>query len=146
MKTTKTNTNKLTATQRTAKTVKTLSAKNERTAHENVLLANALYKTEVKTLGFVYSTLKREFYNEEKSALSEAVREIVGKEFPTRTAFKREYKAQSFHVWGGLQTLKRLNPNNKRAERVKRQNKATAKKMGNPIATTAKAKVKTVKA
>lgn len=120
--------NKLTATQRTAQTIKQLSAKNERTAHEGVLLANALYKTESKTLGFVYSTLKREYFNEENTHLSLVVREIVGDTFPTRTAFKKEYKAQTFHIWGGLQTLKRLNPVNKVKARIERQNKAEAKK------------------
>lgn len=124
----KANAVKLTPTQRTAKTIKELSAKSERTAHEGVLLANALYKTEAKTLGFVYSTLKREFFNEENTDLANAVREIVGKDFPTRTAFKREYKAQTFHIWGGLQTLKRLNPVNKIKARIERQNKAVAKK------------------
>ena len=119
---------KLTATQRTAKTIKELSAKTERTAHEGVLLANALYKTEAKTLGFVYSTLKREYFNEENTELANAVREIVGKAFPTRTAFKKEYKAQTFHIWGGLQTLKRLNPVNKVKAKIERQNKAVAKK------------------
>lgn len=120
--------NKVTATQRTANTIKKLSTKEGRTAHESVLLANAQYKTEVKTLGFVYGTLKREYFSEDNTALSLAVREVVGKEFPTRAAFKKEYKAQSFHVWGGLQAVKRLNPVNKVAERVARQNKAEAKK------------------
>lgn len=119
---------KLTATQRTAKTIKDLSTKSERTAHEGVLLANALYKTEAKTLGFVYATLKREYFNEENTDLANAVREIVGKDFPTRTAFKKEYKAQTFHIWGGLQTLKRLNPVNKVKAKIERQNKAVAKK------------------
>ena len=127
-KTTQKESVKLTPTQRTAKTIKDLSAKNERTAHEGVLLANALYKTESKTLGFVYSTLKREYFNEENTELANVVREIVGKDFPTRTAFKKEYKAQTFHVWGGLQTLKRLNPVNKVKARIERQNKAEAKK------------------
>lgn len=119
---------KLTATQRTAKTIKDLSAKNERTAHEGVLLANALYKTEVKTLGYVYGALKFEYFNETETDLGNAVREVVGKEFPTRTAFKKEYKAQTFHIWGGLQTLKRLNPVNKVKAKIERQNKAVAKK------------------
>ena len=120
--------NKVTPTQRTANTIKKLSTKEGRTAHEAVLLANAQYKTEVKTLGFVYGTLKREYFSEDNTALSLAVREVVGKEFPTRAAFKKEYKAQSFHVWGGLQAVKRLNPVNKVAGRIARQNKAEAKK------------------
>lgn len=119
---------KLTATQRTARTIKVLTAKEERTAHESVLLANAQYKTEAKTLGFVYGTLKREYFSEERTPLAIAVREVVGEAFPTRTAFKKGYKAQSFHVWGGLQTLKRLNPVNKVKARIARQNKAEAKK------------------
>ena len=126
--TNKTTANKLTPTQRTAKTIKNLSTKEGRTAHEGVLLANALYKTEVKTLGFVYSTLKREYFSEENTALALAVREVVGKEFPTKAAFKKGYKAQTFHVWGGLQTLKRLNPVNKVKAKIARQNKATARK------------------
>tara|TARA_R110000772_G_scaffold230063_1_gene340865 strand:- start:317 stop:715 length:399 start_codon:yes stop_codon:yes gene_type:complete len=124
----KTTVNKVTPTQRTANTIKKLSTKEGRTAHESVLLANAQYKTEVKTLGFVYGTLKREYFSEDNTALSLAVREVVGKEFPTRAAFKKEYKAQTFHVWGGLQAVKRLNPVNKVAARVARQNKAEAKK------------------
>lgn len=119
---------KLTPSQRTAKTIKELSAKNERTAHEGVLLANAIYKTETKTLNFVYVTLKREYFNEENTDLSIVVREIVGKDFPTRSAFQKGYKAQTFHIWGGLQTLKRLNPKNKLKAKIERQNKATAKK------------------
>ena len=119
---------KLTATQRTARTIKVLTAKEERTAHESVLLANAQYKTEAKTLGFVYGTLKREYFSEERTPLAIAVREVVGDSFPTRAAFKKGYKAQSFHVWGGLQTLKRLNPVNKVKARIARQNKAEAKK------------------
>jgi len=119
---------KLTATQRTARTIKVLTAKEERTAHESVLLANAQYKAEAKTLGFVYATLKREYFSEERTPLAIAVREVVGEAFPTRSAFKKEYKAQSFHVWGGLQTLKRLNPVNKVKARIARQNKAEAKK------------------
>lgn len=129
MKATATTTaNKLTPTQRTAKTIKTLGTKEGRTAHEGVLLANALYKTEAKTLGFIYATLKREYFSEENTPLAIAVREVVGKEFPTRTAFKKGYKAQTFHVWGGLHTLKRLNPVNKVKAKIARQNKATAKK------------------
>lgn len=120
--------NKLTATQRTANTIKNLSTKEGRTAHEGVLLANALYKTEAKTLGFVYATLKREYFSDDNTPLALAVREVVGKEFPTKAAFKKGYKAQTFHVWGGLQTLKRLNPVNKVKAKIARQNKATARK------------------
>lgn len=120
--------NKLTATQRTANTIKNLSTKEGRTAHEGVLLANALYKTEAKTLGFVYATLKREYFSEDNTPLAIAVREVVGKSFPTKAAFKKGYKAQTFHVWGGLQTLKRLNPVNKVKAKIARQNKATARK------------------
>ena len=120
--------NKLTATQRTANTIKALSGKGERTAHEGVLLANALYKTEAKTLGFVYGTLKREYFSIEEGGLALVVREVTGDEFPSRAAFKIAYKAQTFHIWGGLQTIKRLNPVNKVAAKVARQNRAEAKK------------------
>lgn len=127
-KTTKKVAVKLTQRQRTAKTIKNLSAKTERTAHEGVLLANAIYKTETKTLNFVYVTLKREFFNEENTDLAIVVREIVGANFPTRAAFLKEYKANGFHIWGGLQALKRLNPKNKLKAKIERQNKAVAKK------------------
>jgi len=120
--------NKLTATQKRAKSIKVLSAKKERTAHESVLLANALYKTEQRTLGFVYVTLKREYYSEESTPLANEVKTIVGAKFPTKAAFKKEYRAKTFHVFAGMQALKRLNPVNKVHAKIARQNKATAKK------------------
>jgi len=59
--------------------------------------------------------------------LGEVVRELAGSKLPTFKAFATAYKGTPC-LWYGFATLRKLNPKFKLAEKVKRQNKATAKK------------------
>ena len=132
MKATANNTtvNKLTATQKRELTIKTLSAKgrDELSGYELQRLVSALWKQEEKSLRYVYNELKRSYHSENPSQIDQLVKQLTGSKFPTWGAFKKAYTLKHFSRWGGLNTLRGLNPNYQRAQKVKRQNKATAKK------------------
>lgn len=132
MKTTTANNNseKLTATQRRALTIKTLQAKgrDELTGYEIQRLAAAMWKQEEKSLRYVYNELKRAYHSETPNDIEKLVAQLTGAKFPTWGAFNKAYTLKHYSRWGGLNVLRNLNPNFQRAQRVARQNKATAKK------------------
>lgn len=121
---------KLTATEKRELTIKTLSAKgrDELTGYEIQRLASALWKQEEKSLRYVYNELKRAYNSEKPSSIEALVIQLTGKAFPTWGAFKKAYTMKHFSRWGGLNVLRNMNPNYQRAQRVARQNKATAQK------------------
>ena len=132
MKTTATKTDsvKLTATEKRTLTIKTLQAKgrDELTGYEIQRLAAALWKQEEKSLRYVYNELKRAYHSEKPSEIENLVIQLAGANFPTWGAFKKAYTLKHFSRWGGLNVLRNLNKNYQRAKRVQRQNKATTKK------------------
>ena len=136
MKTTKT-------IQKAKATIKAINGQETKSAFDLQKLANAVYKIESKSISHVYKQLAT-IYNDE-GELGEIVRQLTGAKFPTFKEFSKAFKGSPC-LWYGFGALRKLNPANQRAERVKRQNKATAKKMNGPITTKAKAKVKTAKA
>ena len=120
---------KLTAAQKVQLTINTLGSKNvsELTAYELQRLQSALRKQEQKSLRFVYATLKRE-YESNSTAVERLTFELAGKKFPTFSAFSKAYKSKYVSLWGGGMALKALNPKHQLSAKVKRQNKAEAKK------------------
>ena len=120
---------KLTPTQQREKTINTLTAKgrDELSGYELQRLISALWKQEEKSLRYVYNELKRSFHNDKPSDLDSLVVKMVGKAFPSWGVFQKAYTLKHFSRWGGLSVLRGLNPNFKRAQRVKRQNKAAQK-------------------
>lgn len=120
---------KLTAAQKVQSTIDTLGSKNvsELTAYELQRLQSALRKQEQKSLRFVYATLKRE-YESNSTAVEKLTFELAGKKFPTFSAFSKAYKSKYVSLWGGGMALKALNPKHQLSAKVKRQNKAEAKK------------------
>jgi hypothetical protein len=129
-------------------TIKEIQAKgSDATAYDLQRLANAQLKVEQKSINYVYGQLKRAYNAEKPTAFETTIKEIVGANFPTLSAFKKAYKAKYVSMWGGMGVLRNLNPKFKRADKVKRQNKAQAKAVGSVVNTTIKgAKVKTAKA
>jgi phosphopantetheinyl transferase (holo-ACP synthase) len=121
---------KLTPTEKRALTIKTLSAKgrDELTGYEIQRLASALWKQEEKSLRYVYNELKRAYNSEKPSSIEALVIQLTGKAFPTWGAFSKAYTMKHFSRWGGLNVLRNMNHNYQRAQRVARQNKATAQK------------------
>ncbi len=120
------NTNRMSkATAKAVETINTIKAQDERTAFDLQKLANAIYKVEAKSISHVYKQVSA-LYNEQ-SELGEIVRELAGKKLPTFKAFATAYKGSPC-LWFGFATLRKLNPKFKLAEKVKRQNKSTAKK------------------
>ena len=75
----------------------------------------------------MYATLKRE-YNSNSTAVEKLTFELAGKNFPTFSAFSKAYKSKYVSLWGGGMALKALNPKHQLSAKVKRQNKAEAKK------------------
>jgi len=90
------------------------------------LLANAQYKVESKSVSYVYGLLKGAFYSEDANSFESSVKVLVGKSFPTRALFTKSYASKHVSVYGGLATLKKLNPSYQLAAKVKRQDKAVA--------------------
>jgi len=121
---------KLTPTEKRELTIKTLSAKgrDELSGYEIQRLASALWKQEEKSLRYVYNELKRSYYSEAPTQIDELVKQLTGSNFPTWGAFKKAYTLKHYSRWGGLNVLRNMNPNYQRAQRVARQNKATAQK------------------
>lgn len=135
--------------QKAKETIANIKAKgSDATAYDLQRLANAQLKVEQKSINFVYSQLKRAYNAEKPSDFEATIQSIAGAKFPTLSAFKKGYKAKYVSMWGGMGVLRNLNPKFKRADRVKRQNKAQAKAVGNVVNTTikgAKAKAKATK-
>jgi len=120
---------KLTTAQKVALTIKTLGSKpvSDLTAYEVQRLQSALRKEEQKSLRYVYATLKRE-YESNSTAVEQLTYNLAGAKFPTFAAFKKAYKSKYVSLWGGGMALKALNPKHQLSAKVKRQNKAEAKK------------------
>lgn len=130
MKATATTTaNKLTAAQKVAATISKFQKVGieNLTGYELQQYSNALLKQEQKSLRYVYSTLKRA-YEGGKSEFELTIQTLAGAKFPTFAAFKKAYKSKYVSNWGGMATLKALNPKLQLKAKVKRQNKAEAKK------------------
>lgn len=106
-------------------TIATIKAQDKKTAFDLQKLANAVYKVEQKSISHVYKQLNG-LYND-KGELADLVRELAGKKMPTFKAFAEAYKGTPC-MWYGFATLRKLNPKFKLEAKVKRQNKATAKK------------------
>jgi len=113
------------ATVKAVETINTIKAQETKSAFDLQKLANAIYKVEAKSISHVYKQVSA-LYGEQ-TELGEVVRELAGKKLPTFKAFATAYKGSPC-LWFGFATLRKLNPKFKLAEKVKRQNKATAKK------------------
>jgi len=129
-KTTKKETVKMSAMKKAEQRVKENRNVNlsELSGHNLHLLANAQYKVEQKSIGFVYNTLKRAFYSEENLDFENSVKVLAGSTFPTLSAFKKAYTYKHTSIYGGLGTLKKLNKVFQVKAKIARQNKAVAKK------------------
>lgn len=113
------------ATLKAVETINTIKAQEKKSAFDLQKLANAIYKVEAKSISHIYKQVTALY--SEQSELGEVVRELAGKKLPTFKAFATAYKGSPC-LWYGFATLRKLNPKFKLAEKVKRQNKATAKK------------------
>ena len=119
---------KVSAQQKALNTIKEIEKKGtSATAYELQRLANAYLKQEQKSLRYVYAQLKGAFESG-ASDYDKTIVKIAGKTFPTFAKFKNSYKAKYVSMWGGMGTLRSLNPKFQIADKVKRQNKAEAKK------------------
>lgn len=113
------------ATQKAVETINAIKSQETKTAFDLQKLANAIYKVEAKSISHVYKQVSTLY--SESTELGEVVRELAGAKLPTFKAFATAYKGTPC-LWFGFATLRKLNPKFKLAEKVKRQNKATAKK------------------
>ena len=113
------------ATQKAVETINAIKSQETKTAFDLQKLANAIYKVEAKSISHVYKQVSTLY--SESTELGEVVRELAGAKLPTFKAFATAYKGTPC-LWYGFATLRKLNPKFKLAEKVKRQNKATAKK------------------
>ena len=113
------------ATLKAVETINTIKAQEKKSAFDLQKLANAIYKVEAKSISHIYKQVTALY--SEQSELGEVVRELAGAKLPTFKAFATAYKGSPC-LWYGFATLRKLNPKFKLAEKVKRQNKATAKK------------------
>ena len=121
-------TDKMTAQEKVLNTIKLIEHKGtEATAYELQRLANAYLKQEQKSLRYVYAQLKRA-YDSGVSDYDKTIIRVAGQAFPTFAKFNNSYKAKYVSMWGGIGTLRSLNPKFQIADKVKRQNKAEAKK------------------
>lgn len=119
---------KLTPSERALKTIKEITAKGTKaTAYDLQRLANAYLKQEQKSLRYVHAQLKSA-YTLAKSDYDKTIVKISGANFPTFAAFSKSYSSKYVSMWGGMATLRALNPKFQLADKVKRQNKAEAKK------------------
>lgn len=104
-----------------------LKAKKDRTQHENVRLANSLFKAEDKSLSQIYKKIKNA-----EGATAKVVQEILGKnKMPSFKAFNEAIKQNEnglYSVWNGLSTLKKFNVSAQQKAKAKRQEKNQAKK------------------
>lgn len=113
------------ATQKAVETINAIKSQETKTAFDLQKLANAIYKVEAKSISHVYKQVSTLY--SESTELGEVVRELAGAKLPTFKAFATAYKGTPC-LWFGFATLRKLNPKFKLTEKVKRQNKATAKK------------------
>lgn len=113
------------ATVKAVETINAIKSQETKTAFDLQKLANAIYKVEAKSISHVYKQVSA-LYGE-PTELGEVVRELAGAKMPTFKAFATAYKGTPC-LWFGFATLRKLNPKFKLAEKVKRQNKAVAKK------------------
>ena len=113
------------ATLKAVETINAIKSQETKTAFDLQKLANAIYKVEAKSISHVYKQVCSLY--EDHTELGAVVRELAGTKLPTFTAFATAYKGSPC-LWYGFATLRKLNPKFKLAEKVKRQNKATAKK------------------
>jgi hypothetical protein len=125
MKTKTTKTQMSNATLKAVETINTIKAQDTKTAFDLQKLANAIYKVEAKSISHIYKQVTALY--SEPTELGEVVRELAGTNMPTFKAFATSYKGTPC-LWYGFATLRKLNPKFKLAEKVKRQNKAEAKK------------------
>ena len=124
-KMTKVTTKKSNAVVKAEATIKSIKAKEQKTAFDLQKLANAVYKVEQKSISHVYKQLSTLYTD--KGELAELVRELAGKNMPNFKAFATAYKGSPC-MWYGFATLRKLNPKFKLEAKIKRQNKAEAKK------------------
>ena len=113
------------ATAKAIDTINAIQAQETKSAFDLQKLANAMYKVEAKSVSYVYKQIALMYINE--GASGDVERELAGTKLPTFKAFATAYKGTPC-LWYGFATLRKLNPKFKLAEKVKRQNKATAKK------------------
>ena len=113
------------ATLKAVETINAIKGQETKTAFDLQKLANAIYKVEAKSISHIYKQVTA--LHSESTELGEVVRELAGTKLPTFKAFATAYKGTPC-LWYGFATLRKLNPKFKLAEKVKRQNKATAKK------------------
>ena len=113
------------ATIKAVETINTIKAQETKSAFDLQKLANAIYKVEAKSISHIYKQVSALY--SESTELGDIVRELAGAKMPTFKAFATAYKGTPC-LWYGFATLRKLNPKFKLAEKVKRQNKATAKK------------------
>ena len=113
------------ATAKAIDTINTIQAQETKTAFDLQKLANAIYKVESKSISHVYKQIALIYISE--GELTDVVKELAGAKMPTFKEFAKAYKGTPC-LWYGFATLRKLNPKFQLAEKVKRQNKATAKK------------------
>ena len=115
-------------------TIFSITAKplNERTKQDQQRLTNALIKEEHKNINWVYAQLREAFHGGKDTILGKAVceqvKESAGAKFPSKKAFLEAHGDKGASFYFAIGTLLGLNPNYARAQKVKRQNKAQAKK------------------
>ena len=113
------------ATAKAVETINAIKGQETKSAFDLQKLANAIYKVEAKSISHIYKQVTALY--SEQTELGEVVRELAGTKLPTFKAFATAYKGTPC-LWYGFATLRKLNPKFQLAEKVKRQNKATAKK------------------
>lgn len=113
------------ATAKAVETINAIKGQETKSAFDLQKLANAIYKVEAKSISHIYKQVSALY--SESTELGDIVRELAGAKLPTFKAFATAYKGTPC-LWYGFATLRKLNPKFKLAEKVKRQNKATAKK------------------
>ena len=80
---------------------------------------------QIEIISHVYKQIKA--LHVDKGELGELVRELAGKTLPSFKAFADGFKGAPC-LWFGFATLRKLNPKFQIEAKVKRQNKAEAKK------------------
>jgi hypothetical protein len=113
------------STSKTLATIQTLKAKDKLSGFDLQKLTNAVYKIEAKSISHVYKQIKA--LHVDKGELGELVRELAGKTLPSFKGFADGFKGAPC-LWFGFATLRKLNPKFQIESKVKRQNKAEAKK------------------
>lgn len=113
------------ATQKAVETINAINSQETKTAFDLQKLANAIYKVEAKSISHIYKQVSALYTTE--TELGDVVRELAGTKLPSFKDFSTAYKGTPC-LWYGFATLRKLNPKFKLAAKVKRQDKATAKK------------------